>query len=236
MLKRHFGEFPYQAPSGYKWVPNGWKLVEVDATEKLWIKSFEVFLDKIKEPLGKNTGEVKQHRLNCHSKLVSQKEFLEQLQIKEEESKTSKNKSCKKPNKKGLLTTAEKENSSESEIEDESVKSSEEEDEDSDESIEERKKHEIPCINIKQPELYLFSVWDSLSPPVSEENLIGKWYAIIFGEKIPYLFIAKFDWCFLQDENGPLAAIIRLLLFERKDTTTCWRKIKEINTLLSPVT
>ena len=140
MLKRHFGEFPYQAPSGYKWVPNGWKLVEVDLTEKLWIKSFEVFLDKIKEPLGKNTGEVKQHRLNCHSKLVSQKEFLEQLQIKEEESKTSKNKSYKKPNKKGLLGTAEKENSSESEIEGESVESPEEEDEESDESIEERKK------------------------------------------------------------------------------------------------
>ena len=54
--------------------------------------------------------------------------------------KHQKNKSCKKPNKKGLLTTAEKENSSESEIEDESVKLSEEEDEGSDESIEERKK------------------------------------------------------------------------------------------------
>ena len=39
-----------------------------------------------------------------------------------------------------MLTTAEKENSSESEIEDESIKLSEEEDEGSDESIEERKK------------------------------------------------------------------------------------------------
>ena len=54
MLKRHLGEFPYQALSRYKWVPNGWKLVEVSATEKPRIKSFEeVFLDKIKEPLGK---------------------------------------------------------------------------------------------------------------------------------------------------------------------------------------
>ena len=53
--------------------------------------------------------------------MVSQKELLEQLQIKEAESKTSKNKSCRKPNKKGLLRTVEKENSSESEIEDESV-------------------------------------------------------------------------------------------------------------------
>ena len=73
--------------------------------------------------------------------------------------------------------------------------------------LKKEKKHEIPCIDIKQPELYLLSVWDSLSPHVSEENLIGKWYAIIFGEKVPHLFIAKFDQCFLQDENGCLAAI-----------------------------
>ena len=86
-------------------------------------------------------GEVKQCRLDCRSKMVSQKEFPEQLQIKEAESKTSKNKSCKKPNKKGLLTTAKKKNSSESEIEDESVESSEEEDEDSDESIEEKERN-----------------------------------------------------------------------------------------------
>ena len=141
VLKRHLGEFPYQAPSDYKWVPNGWKLIEINATQKPWIKSFEeAVLDKIKGLLGKNKGEVKRCRLDCCSKLVSQKEFLEQLQIKEAESKTSKNYICKKPNKKRLLTTAEKENSSESEIEDESVESSEEEDEDSDESIEERKK------------------------------------------------------------------------------------------------
>ena len=55
VLKRYLGEFLYQAPSGYKWVPNGWKLVKVNANEKPWIKSFEeVFLDKIKGPLGKN--------------------------------------------------------------------------------------------------------------------------------------------------------------------------------------
>ena len=74
VLKRHLGEYPYQAPSGYKWVPNGWKLVEINATEKPRIKCFEeVFLDKIKGPLGKNKGEVKRRRLDCRSKLVSQK-------------------------------------------------------------------------------------------------------------------------------------------------------------------
>ena len=69
---------------------------------------------------------------------------------------------------------------------------------------------------MKQPELYLFSGWDSLSPPVSEENFIGKWYTIIFdGEKIPHLLIAKFDQCFLQDENGPLAAMNCFCLKEK---------------------
>ena len=71
MLKRHCGEFPYQALSGYKWVPSGWKLVEVNATEKPQIKRFEeVFLHKIKEALGKNKDEVKRGRLYCRSKLV----------------------------------------------------------------------------------------------------------------------------------------------------------------------
>ena len=60
---------------------------------------------------------------------------------KEPASQTSINKSCKKPNKKELLTTAKKENSSESEFGDESVESSEEEDEDSDESIAEKKRN-----------------------------------------------------------------------------------------------
>ena len=56
----------------------------------------------------------------------------------------------------------------------------------------------------------------SLSPPLSEENLIGKWHTIIFdGEKIPDLFIARFDQCFLQDENGPLAAIDCFCLKEK---------------------
>ena len=110
VLKRHLGEFPYQAPSGYKWVSNGWKLVEINATQKPWIKSFEeAVLDKIKGLLGKNKGEVKRCRLDCCSKLVSQKEFLERLQIKEAESKTSKNNICKKPNKKGCLQLLKKE-------------------------------------------------------------------------------------------------------------------------------
>ena len=75
---------------------------------------------------------------------------------KKQNLKHQKTKVAKSLTKKGLLTSAEKENSSESEIEEESVESSEEEDEDSDESIEERKEHEIPRIDIKQPELYLF--------------------------------------------------------------------------------
>ena len=145
--------------------------MEISRSERIWkTSSFEeVFLNKIKGSLGKNKGEVTQRRLDCRSKLVSQKEFLEQLQIKEAASQTSINKSCKKPNKKELLTTAKKENSSESEFGDESVESSEEEDENSDESIEEKKK-EISCIGIKQPELFLFCVWDSLFPLVLEEN------------------------------------------------------------------
>ena len=75
-----------------------------------------------------------------------------------------------KAKQKRVTCTAEKEHSLESELEDESVESSKEED--SDESITEGKKHEKLCTDMKQLEL-LFFVWDS--PPILEENLIGKW-------------------------------------------------------------
>ena len=70
---------------GSKWM----EISQSKCNQKTSKKSFdEVFLDKIKGPLGINKGEVKQCRLDCHSNLVSQKEFLQQLKIKEAESKT----------------------------------------------------------------------------------------------------------------------------------------------------
>ena len=47
ILKKHIGNYPYKAPDGFKWIPNGWKLVE--DTPQSCSKSFEeIFLDKIK--------------------------------------------------------------------------------------------------------------------------------------------------------------------------------------------
>ena len=52
----------------------------------------------------------------------------------------------------------------------------------------------------------------SLNPPALEEDLVGKWYAVIFkdvGKKrsVKYLYIGKLIRRFLQAENGPVTAI-----------------------------
>ena len=37
----------------------------------------------------------------------------------------------------------------------------------------------------------LKSTWISLSPPVSEDDITGKWYGCIYGDKKPQLYVAK---------------------------------------------
>ena len=115
-----------------------------------------------------------------------------------------------------MLTTAEKENSSESEIEDESVKLSEEEDEGSDESIEERKKRwNTLHWHQKARIIFVFCVGFIVSNRFRGEL---NWKMVrynLWWRKIPHLFIAKFDRRFLQDENGPLAAIDCFCLKEK---------------------
>ena len=58
----------------------------------------------------------------------------------------------------------------------------------------------------------LFKVWETLSPPISEDSIIGNWYITIFqGNKIPQHF---FMCHFLQDENGPIADVECMCLKE----------------------
>ena len=47
--------------------------------------------------------------------------------------------------------------------------------------------------------------WKSVSPPISEGNIIGKWYGVVYrGGKMPMLYVAKVLRRFLTDENGPV--------------------------------
>ena len=46
-------------------------------------------------------------------------------------------------------------------------------------------------------------MWDTLNPPVEEENLVGKWYGALYHEsKKICFFIGKIVYQYLNDEDG----------------------------------
>ena len=50
--------------------------------------------------------------------------------------------------------------------------------------------------------------WKSLSPPITESELKGKWYGVIYrGGKSPMFYIAKLLMRELYDEDGPVKQI-----------------------------
>ena len=61
----------------------------------------------------------------------------------------------------------------------------------------------------------LKSTWISLSPPVSEDDIIGKWYGCIYGDKKPQLYVAKVEKRFLVDEGGPVETILMRCLMPK---------------------
>ncbi|XP_057314858.1 uncharacterized protein LOC130656038 [Hydractinia symbiolongicarpus] len=91
------GPFPFDAPLGFQWVPNGWKLEPVSSTPTpttapIVNKSFEeLFLNKIK-PMEK-PGVKKRRKINLAATVVSDAELLQEIINKESEKKNSKKKS-----------------------------------------------------------------------------------------------------------------------------------------------
>ena len=57
----------------------------------------------------------------------------------------------------------------------------------------------------KELQKKLDKVWDSVSPPIPEEELTGKWYAIVVSSKRQKtLYFAKIVQRILRDEDGPV--------------------------------
>ena len=51
--------------------------------------------------------------------------------------------------------------------------------------------------------LLLWKTWDTIFPPVKEENIKGEWYAIIYvGKKGPHTFVARIQKKFRADSDG----------------------------------
>ena len=56
--------------------------------------------------------------------------------------------------------------------------------------------------------LILGECWKGLSPPISETEIFGKWYACLFkAKKKPYLYIGTATRRCLNNEGGLIAAL-----------------------------
>ena len=66
----------------------------------------------------------------------------------------------------------------------------------------------------------LKSIWKSLCPPIKEEDIIGKWYGVIYGKKKTSLFVAKVEKWFLVDRDGCVQSIMMRCLIPKMGSGT----------------
>ena len=174
------GPYSFNCPSGFKWVPAGWKLEQIQnqsnengmntwqpnsvqntGTEKL-------FLDKIK-PL-KKSPQNKSHKINLSAAVIIDTKLLQQLEDKESENKKGRNLRKKKGGKcTGKVDVSESSNSEEE---------SEQEDDKDDND-------DCKFTNIQEPKditdapKILHATWKRLAPPVNKDNFKDYYYAVI---------------------------------------------------------
>ena len=229
ILLKHLGPVPYNPPKGYNWVPNGWKLEKVVSETT---KSFdEIFLDKVKGPQKKKSESAIQ--IDLRGKIISQETFLAEIQNrkknKKKESKSKSKKSGTKvsdPNDKQKYfnkKSKQKElsSSSESEVEEVDLESENESSNDyenaSSNDSEDENDNLLDCeMSDENIQNILWKTWDNIFPPVEEEDIKGKWFAIIYmGQKVPHVFIARFQRRFRFDCDAPVEAIECVCLKEK---------------------
>ena len=202
------GSFPYPSPPGFKWVPNGWKLVPTTeiptaaATKEtstpvsavstpIQNKSFEeIFLDRIK-PINKSPTK-KRSRVNLAATIISDKELLQKLKEKEANTKANKN---NENNEIDYVAETIVEESEESEVES------------SDDEGNERVL--VAPKNVDDALKLLRKCWNVLAPPTKEEYIQECYFAVIYVDpKLKRsMFIGKAIKRWLHDEQGTVQAI-----------------------------
>ena len=147
------------------------------------------------------------------AKLVSNKEYLDALKQKEAEKKSKKTKKTK-PNK-SVPMEMDKTDIVTDEIDSEDSIT----DIDSGEETQEFTLKVLESAN--NATKYMNSVWRSLNPPIKEEEIVGKWYACVYGEKKKQtLYIAKINMRYLFDVDGPTTDLFMSCLKPGVGSTT----------------
>ena len=166
-------------------------------------KSFEdILLDKIKGPKEKPVK--KRRKIDLKTKVISDEAYLAEIEHLEKEDQ-------EKQEKKLLRATSKR---SKSKKMNDKRKKKDESDDESDEVFEEEEnflseESEIEVESESDPiETSLIEAWESISPPIPESEILGKWVGVIYEtKKKNHLYIGKVLNRFLRDENGPVESL-----------------------------
>ena len=193
-VSREIGPIPKPAPPGFQWHPKWELLPEIVADpEPSTNKSFEeLLLDKTKGPTEK--PKVKRMKVDLMAKLVSHTTYIKALELRENESK-------KLGGKKAAKKVEADEEESDEELQGIPIEES------SAESSEEYDDQAIPG-SVRQTIHSLNQVWKLLNPPETEDSIVGKWFACIYGSgRKQKLYVAKVRRRFLFDKDGPTESV-----------------------------
>ena len=201
------GPFPFACQSGFRWVPNGWKLERIPSTPSVENKSFEeLFLDRIK-PMQKKSPNKKRSRINLSATIVSDPELLKKLKEKEYEKKKGNRVT---DNDEDELRIVYSEEEAVEEEEEEEEEEEVEQDEDEDEELESDDEETLlPPKEVNDAMRILYKCWKTLEPPQKEEYLKECYYAVIYidPKKQKSMFVGKVLNRWLHDEQGTVHAI-----------------------------
>ncbi|XP_057299067.1 PH domain-containing protein DDB_G0287875-like [Hydractinia symbiolongicarpus] len=219
ILLKRLGPYPYTAPTGFCWIPNGWKLSPINQSTPKSTEVFEeLFLDKVKGSV--DQPKKRRQKLDLRGKVITQKELLEELERKAREREEREGKALlrkeERERKKQQIAIASKKGkqkitiNKEDDSDTDEITSSEEEDEEEEEEEGEREESEEDVVQDESTDtlLSMEKTWKFLNSPTKECDVVGKWYACIYDTKRgPSLYIGKALTRFLYDENGVAAGL-----------------------------
>ena len=193
---------------GKEWVP-AWALQDLSVSRN---KSFEeLVLDKIKGPQDK--APVKRKKIDKKTKVITDKEYLEELK-KIEKEKDKKRPSTKKTAKKKIAFADDEEDvdfdelNQEEEIDESSIEGGEDEENSSDADNSDGENEQRTEADESSEENRLLKFWKLLDPPILEEKVINKWYGcIFFAKRKAQLYVGKATRRFLTDVDGHTSGI-----------------------------
>ena len=219
---------------GKVWVPLCiWTLQDPPSAQPIETSFEEIVLNRIKGPIEKPAKT--RRKVHMRSKIITDQEYLDELKQQEAEAEEKKVKTAnrkqaalarkeikfeKKKKKAAKFDDGGESDEAADELAqtflkewDEAVEESRDENEE-EENEEASDEEERIDFNNKEnervgesDEYRLLRLWEDLSPPTPEDDIIGKWFGVIYTGKKSYLYIGKVTRRFLQDVNGPTSSL-----------------------------